>query len=143
MRVQRCRPLPNSSSFHYHCRLEDYLKFKEEQKTVKAKQIVQKKGKSALDQLCIPIAKFESDLALLRGADPQHPLLPQLDQIFEKGNQLKKMATIAMQDGSSPTPSSDTLKNFLADLRTNSKAAAAFAKPEVGTKSKAAAKGGA
>ena len=122
MGVQRCRPLPNSSSFHYHCRLEDNLKFKEEQKTVKAKQIVQKKGKSTLDQICIPIAKFESD------PDPQHPLLPQLDQIFEKGNQLKKMATIAMQDGSSPTPSSDTLKNFLVDVRTNAKAASAFAR---------------
>ena len=80
-----------------------------------------------MDQISIPFAKFESDIALLRGTDQQHPLLPQLDGIFEEGTRLKKGALAAMQDGVSPPPVADVVKTFLNNVRTNSKAAAAFA----------------
>ena len=98
---------------------------------------MQNQGKSILNALAVPLAKFESDMATLRGINPHHALLPSVGELYQKGIGFKTEATTAM---AGTEPCKHTLvevKKYLEDVRSNAKAVQCLTKSGT-TKGKAA-----
>ena len=95
------------------------------------RQIAQKikdDGKVLLCAINIPLAKFETDFTAFRSVHPNHALMPQLADLFSKGNDLKSKASEAMSGGAPVGVTKDETKLWLADIRNNSKVMSALAK---------------
>ena len=96
---------------------------------LKAAQKVKDDGKALLNQVNVPLAKFENDVQVLRSTIPACPLLPELDAMFEQGKRFKKEASEAMGGGTAIQSTKIDAAMWLAKLRQHSKAMHALCKP--------------
>jgi hypothetical protein len=104
------------------CPCEEAAKQKVEVGLQKEKMKHQALARQVMQSLCIPLAKFESDIALLRAHDNAHVILVACDHLMAKGVSYKDAASAAMRAGNICAISSSDVKALLEELRTNSKA---------------------
>ena len=101
------------------------------QQVEKQRKEVQKmkdSGKAVLSLITVPLAKFETDLAVLRGCDSTCPLLPTLSEILDMGVDYKRQATDALHNGEQMATKLDMMKSWLNSVRANGKAMQALIK---------------
>ena len=85
-------------------------------------------GKVLLNLLSAPLAKFETEVATLRGFQPSNPLLLSLDELFNTGVQYKAQATEAMNTGKETTTTKEQVKQWVNKVRAQGKCVQAMIK---------------
>ena len=105
---------------------------REENKRKEAEEKLVKKrkeeGKLVLNLLGVPLAKFETDVATLRGFQPSNAFLPSLDGLLNTGLQYKAEATEAMKSGEEMSTSKDKVKQWINNVKAQGKCAQALIK---------------
>jgi hypothetical protein len=115
---------------------EDKEKLKLAEAERKAAQKLKDEGKTLLNSINIPLAKFEADHTELQAYDKTHVLLNCMKKIVDTGRCYKAQSVGAMNGGCAVSCTKDQLKEWLSQVRINSKAAQAFAKSEAKQKAK-------
>ena len=85
-------------------------------------------GKALLNLLSVPLAKFETEVATLRGFQPSNPFLPSLDELFNTGVQYKAQATEAINTGKETSTTKEKVKQWLNNVKAQGKCAQAMIK---------------
>ena len=110
----------------------DTIEAKAESKRKEAEDRLEKKhkddGKVLLNLLSVPLAKFEIDVATLRGCQPSNPFLPSLTELFNTGIQYKTQATETMNTGGDLPITKDKVKQWINTIRAQGKRAQAMIK---------------
>ena len=99
-------------------------KKKEEEAVAKQKGKEKQEAVFLLNQLSVPLAKFEADLACLKSnsaADQPHPMYNSLKDIAVLGHRYKQGAVQAMEAGKAVDFTKDDVKQWLNDCRREGK----------------------
>jgi len=108
------------------------IEAKKQQKIDDALRKVSQKQKSdaiaQLNQVGVPLAKFEQDVASLKACSAEHPLLPSLEALAEEGARIKREAVAAIDHGRSVATSKEAVKKWVADTREQCKIVSAINK---------------
>ena len=99
-------------------------KKKEEEAVAKQKGKEKQEAVFLLNQLNIPLAKFEADLVCLRSNSPAgqpHPMYNSLNDIAVQGHRFKQGSVEAMEEGRVVNFTKDDVKQWLNDCRAQGK----------------------
>ena len=99
-------------------------KKKEEEAVTKQKSKEKQEAIFLLNQLNIPLAKFEADLACLRSNSPAgqpHPMYNSLNDIAVQGHRFKQGAVQAMDAGKAVNFTKDDVKKWINDCKVQGK----------------------